>query len=125
MPYMPLGPCAYPRCPNRRASIKQRFCETHQKQTRKVDDARRGSAASRGYDAAWERLRVAWLNQHPLCEFCQERDKRVEPATVVDHIAPIVDAPSRRLDWTNLRSLCKHHHDAHTARTVGYGRRRG
>jgi hypothetical protein len=33
------------------------------------------------------------------------------------------EAPQRRLDETNLRPLCKHHHDAHTARQVGFAGR--
>jgi 5-methylcytosine-specific restriction enzyme A len=56
------------------------------------------------------------------CEDCDAGRIRVTPATVVDHIVPIADAPDRRLDWTNLRSMAKPCHDAYTARTPGWGR---
>lgn len=73
---------------------------------------RRGSAASRGYDATWRRLRAAHLAQHPLCRFCEQAG-RVTLATVVDHIDPFKgrDDP-RRLDPKNLASLCATHHNS-------------
>lgn len=83
-------------------------------------DSRRGSAASRGYDADWRRLRLQYLAAHPLCLFCADAD-RVEAATVVDHIVPIADRPDLRLDWSNLRPLCKPCHDRHTAREQAFG----
>jgi hypothetical protein len=78
-------------------------------------DARRGSAASRGYDGEWRKLRLAYLAQHPLCVMCDGPT----PATVVDHIISIAERPDLRLDWSNLRPLCKRHHDQHTAREQG------
>lgn len=83
-------------------------------------DKRRGSAASRGYDADWRRLRLAFLDANPLCRFCADAD-RVEAATVVDHIIAIADRPDLRLDWSNLRPLCKPCHDRHTAREQAFG----
>jgi 5-methylcytosine-specific restriction enzyme A len=83
----------------------------------------RGTAAQRGYDAHWRRLRALYLQRNPLCVVC-ESDGRCTPATVVDHIKPIAEEPELRLVESNLRSLCKHHHDQHTARTRGWGRAR-
>lgn len=88
----------------------------------RVRDSRRGSAASRGYDAAWRRCRSAFLLKHPLCQFC-ETAGRVEEATVVDHIITIEDRPDLRLDWSNLRPLCKPCHDRRTARDQAFGGR--
>jgi 5-methylcytosine-specific restriction enzyme A len=78
-------------------------------------DRRRGSAWSRGYDTAWQRLRRWHLSQHPLCADCETAGELVE-ATDVDHIEPFDgrDDP-RRLDPSNLRSLC---HSCHSRKTV-------
>ncbi len=86
---------------------------------RRDADARRGSAASRGYDGNWRRVRLAFLKAHPLCVFCRAAG-RVEAATVADHVVAVVDAPERRLDWSNLRALCKPCHDRRTATEQGF-----
>ena len=75
----------------------------------------------RPYDADWRKLRQAFLAEHPLCVMCAEEGRTGE-ATVVDHIVAIADEPSRRLDATNLRPLCKPHHDQRTAREQGFAR---
>lgn len=61
---------------------------------------RRPTAAKRGYDARWSRLRRAHLEEHPFCVKCTAFGE------IVDHIVPIADAPDRRLDPDNLRTLC-------------------
>lgn len=75
----------------------------------------RGSAASRGYDADWRRLRERHLADRPLCVACLE-DEVVEVAVEVDHVVPVRRAPERRLDPSNLQSLCRRCHAAKTAR---------
>jgi 5-methylcytosine-specific restriction protein A len=55
------------------------------------------------------------LAREPLCRFCTAKG-RVVPATVVDHIETINEAPHLRLDLDNLRSLCKPCHDERTMR---------
>ncbi len=67
-------------------------------------DANRPSAAKRGYDNSWRTLRAKHLVAHPYCVRCGAR------AIVADHIIPVRIAPHRRLDPTNLQSLCTHHH---------------
>lgn len=84
-------------------------------------DRRRGSAAARGYDAAWRRLRAAFLAANPLCRMC-EAEGRTTAAGVVDHIRPIAERPDLRLEWSNLQSLCQPHHDRDKQRE---DRRRG
>jgi 5-methylcytosine-specific restriction protein A len=73
-------------------------------------DQARGTAAERGYDSKWQRARVTFLAQHPLCIMC-EREQRVAAATVVDHIIP--HRGDRKLFWSrsNWQPLCKPHHD--------------
>ena len=72
-------------------------------------DQARGSAASRGYDRQWAKLRLAHLRANPLCVFCQRA------AVLVDHRVPIAVDPTRRLDPTNLRSCCDDCHQKLTA----------
>lgn len=93
---------------------------TQRQVAKKQADRRRGSAASRGYDAAWRRLRLAFLDANPLCRFCADAD-RVTAASVVDHIISFTERPDLRLDWSNLRPLCKPCHDRHTALEQAFG----
>jgi 5-methylcytosine-specific restriction enzyme A len=122
VPVLPLSPCSHPRCPGR-APFGKRYCEQHEKQTRKADNVRRGSAASQGYDAAWRKLRHAYLSRFPLCQ-CDDckASGAVVPADTVDHIEPITTHPHLRLSWDNLRSMAAAHHNRHTAKTRGWGK---
>ncbi len=70
----------------------------------------RKPAATRGYDAEWRRVRLQVLREEPLCRACVA-EGRITPAQVVDHIRTIHSAPSLRLERSNLRPLCKAHHD--------------
>ena len=106
MPASAPRPCSWPGCPD--LAVRGSRCDDHAA----VAARRKGSATSRGYDAAWRRVRSRHLRLHPLCE---------EPgcsalATVVDHIETIRDAPHLRLDHGNLRSYCALHHNHRTAR---------
>lgn len=89
---------------------------------KREQDARRGSSTSRGYGADWRRLRDAFLKKHPLCLFCDDVGLITE-ATVVDHIISFAERPDLRLEWSNLRSLCKECHDRRTARDQAFGGR--
>lgn len=88
-------------------------------------DARRGSAASRGYNGKWRAARDQFLRDNPLCAMDQTRGTH-GPATVVDHIvAPKLrearesgdaEASARAFqrfwDRDNWQALCKHCHDS-------------
>lgn len=52
------------------------------------------------YDWPWRRLRKRHLAQHPWCVRCGAR------GVDVDHVVPVRVAPHRRLDPTNLQTLC-------------------
>lgn len=122
MPIASPHPCARPGC----ACVVPRgtrYCPEHTQAHRRADDERRGSAHSRGYDADWRRFRAAWLARHPLCVVC-EADNVVRAGDVVDHIVSIADAPGRRLDPTNVRTLCSRHHNQRTGRDQAWGRGR-
>lgn len=73
------------------------------------------SAAARGYDEAWRKLRAQHLAAEPNCRKCALQGIE-EPARIADHIVPVRLAPDRRLDPTNLQSLCWSHHMQKTRR---------
>ncbi len=70
------------------------------------------------YDGAWRRLRAKFLAANPVC--CVPGCGF--PATEADHIVSVRECLQRRLDWSNLRGMCKPHHSARTAREQGWGR---
>lgn len=76
-------------------------------------DQERRSAHRRGYDAAWQKVRLQHLKAEPLCRHCLERGEIVV-ATDVDHIIPIRIDPDLRLDDSNLQSLCHYCHSKKT-----------
>ncbi|SMH60489.1 HNH endonuclease signature motif containing protein [Azospirillum agricola] len=78
-------------------------------------DQHRPSAAARGYDGAWRRVRKDFLAAHPAC--CAAGCS--QPATEVDHVQSIADRPELRLSWSNLRGFCKPHHSQRTGRDQG------
>jgi 5-methylcytosine-specific restriction endonuclease McrA len=64
------------------------------------------SAAARGYDAAWRRLRLAHLLAHPHCESCRHQG-RFTPATQVHHLQRFRGLHDPlRLDPRNCQSIC-------------------
>lgn len=76
-------------------------------------DRERGSASERGYDRTWARLRRAFLAEHPLCADCFPQ---LTPATEVHHLCKVSTHPELRLDWDNLRALCRECHRIRTER---------
>lgn len=67
-------------------------------------------------DARWQRLRIAYLADHPLCEEC-ETHGIVRAAVDVHHVDSFMDYEGARrievaLDYDNLRALCKECHQA-------------
>jgi 5-methylcytosine-specific restriction protein A len=73
----------------------------------------RPSAKERGYDDDWRALRKLHLAEEPNCRMCARLGKETA-ARMVDHIEPVSDAPHRRLDPSNLQSLCWPHHNSKT-----------
>jgi len=106
---VPKRPCAQPGCTE---LVTKGYCAAHAKVTRLYDE-HRGSAASRGYDAAWDRVKQKALERDGyLCQPCKRR-KLMRPATEVDHIVALVDGGAR-LDLNNLESTC---HSDHVSKT--------
>jgi hypothetical protein len=70
------------------------------------------SAAARGYDGDWRRLRADVLRAEPLCRLC-----RTAPATEVDHIQRFHSLHDPlRLSRGNCRPVCAPCHRRRTAR---------
>lgn len=114
MPYKPLKPCAIRSCSGR--ATHGRYCAAHAHlATRPPDD--RPSAAARGYDRKWRRVRAQYLKRHSDCVVCGA------PAEEVDHITPLSAGGTHA--WENLQAMCKAHHSQKTAsRDGGFGHSR-
>ena len=74
----------------------------------RVYDLARGSAAARGYDRRWRKVRKAKLGRQPLCERCKARGIAT-PAIEVDHIVPIREGGAPYA-MKNLASICRRCH---------------
>ena len=107
MPINPISACRHPGCAG--LGTERGYCPAHKKEKAKLEDLRRGSAASRGYNYRWQKYVKYYINNHPLCVKCKA------PADTVDHIIPIKgqDDP---LFWDpdNHQSLCIPCHSAKT-----------
>lgn len=78
MPRPTTKVCLEPGCPELTERGESR-CEPHRLARQRTDDKRRGTAAERGYDARWRRIRKAFLAAAPFCIDCGGI------ATVADH----------------------------------------
>lgn len=79
---------------------------------RKAGERPRASAAARGYDARWQKVRKRYARRNPLCEPCRAEGRAV-PLDVVDHVVPLA-AGGARLDPRNLQSMCNPCHGKKT-----------
>ncbi len=123
MPTAPLQLCVVPGCPE---LVAYGRCATHRADTRRAEDARRPSAARRGYGHAWRGIRADYLTDHPLCEGAAHRGAPLwarPAATDVDHRDGLGPAGSN--DPSNLEALCHSCHSIKTnAQDGGLGRPR-
>jgi 5-methylcytosine-specific restriction protein A len=99
--------CNWPGC-NELSS--DTYCPEHAKRAESKYSHERGSAASQGYDRDWQRVRLAYLRLHPLCEAC-DREGLTVPATIVHHVKAIKDSGDR-LSISNLMAVCHACHEA-------------
>ena len=104
MPRIPKRPCRHPGCPNLSDEV---YCKVHRSLYA------RDNATVRGYDARWRAARKRYLQRHPLCVECQREEKLV-PATVVDHIIPHRGDEALFWDVNNWQAMCKACHDRKT-----------
>jgi 5-methylcytosine-specific restriction enzyme A len=92
-------------------------CPAHKRAQRQPYDERRGTAHERGYGARWQKARKLFLSAHPICRRC-EKDGRLTPARVVDHIVPHRGDAVLFWDRSNWAPMCTPCHD----RKTGSGR---
>lgn len=78
-------------------------------------DRTRGSAHQRGYDSRWQRARLSFLADNPLCVECS-KGGRIAEATVVDHVKPHRGDNALFWDRSNWQALCKPCHDRKTGK---------
>ncbi|GLQ31653.1 HNH endonuclease [Litoribrevibacter albus] len=103
----------------------QRFCSDHKALHQETIDKQRGTAAQRGYGSRWQKARLGFLRNNPLCLHCHAEGLTIS-ATVVDHIIPHKGDMALFWDRANWQPLCKRHHDIKTAtEDGGFGRGRG
>lgn len=112
MPWLRKPTCHIPFCENE--SIGHGLCAVHERERKAHLDARRGSAAQRGYNSAWRIQRTRILAAHPTCALCPA------PATDVHHLIRRADGGLD--DASNLVPLCHAHHSQISA-TQGFARR--
>jgi 5-methylcytosine-specific restriction protein A len=74
------------------------------------------TTGERGYDYAWQKLRLRLLKtSHALCHDC-ENAGIVTASAELHHLQKIKHRPDLRLDPENLVGLCRRHHQARTSR---------
>jgi len=122
VPRRAASPCRYPGCIEIVRGVP--YCEAHAREVSRRYEAGRPSAAARGYNGTWRKLRAMVLARRPLCEDPMGRHGG-EPvvAAEVHHLIPLNRGGTN--DMGNLQALCKPCHGAITARTRGWGQGRG
>lgn len=111
MPWQPLRRCTEPGCFKR---VKSGKCELHKQAARRRQDRKRGTRRERGYTPEWDKYRLMYLKEHPLCVMCESKGI-YKPAKIVDHIIPI-DGGGDVLFWpqSNHQGLCTSCHSHKT-----------
>lgn len=84
-----------------------------------IADKYRGKTTERGYGADWRRLRRWVLSRSPLCQHCKDSPAgTITLAVDLHHIQSVKSCPERRLDPSNLISLCRSCHVKEEARLI-------
>jgi 5-methylcytosine-specific restriction protein A len=111
MPFKAKHGCSHPGCP---CLTDGRYCEAHTGDAEKYRaeanahynrNVRDKDAQAFYNGTPWRKLRAVKLRMKPICEECY-RQRRLTPATIVDHIQDIATRPDLRLDMENLQSIC-------------------
>jgi len=101
MPHRPPSPCAQRGC---RELCHGRYCPEHKrKEQYRYNHFERDPGTNQRYGRAWDIIRAAFLQAHPLCEQCQ-REGRLTAAVLAHHKIKITDGGTN--DWANLMALC-------------------
>lgn len=116
--------CASVGCKKVTTSRYCHSCKIQEESRRKENAKSRARSSAKRYDdkykkfygsSKWKELRTNKLKKDPLCEDCKSNGF-IRAGMDVDHIVEIKDDFSRRLDMTNLKTLCRSCHVAKTSR---------
>ncbi len=117
MPIKPKRPCSKPGCPE---LTTRRFCDKHQAEgeterteaAKHYDKYKRDQQARMFYKSrAWQAARLrALIRDNFLCQDCI-KDNRITQADTVHHRVEISRDWSKRLQLSNLVSLCASCHN--------------
>lgn len=117
MPNKPLKPCNKIGC---NELTKNRYCDKHEQEEKKIkadgnsyyDKNKRNQETNVFYHSkAWIKTRqVALLRDNYLCQHCL-KEKKITKADMVHHIVEVKKDWSKRLELSNLKSLC---HSCHS-----------
>lgn len=112
-------PCTFPGCTSLTQGTR---CDAHPYPERYRAPDVRESAAARGYDSQWRKVRDLHLASEPLCRMCA-KEGRTTSGELVDHIQPLM-LGGDRLGTHNLQTLCRRCHALKTASENAAGRAR-
>ena len=115
MPTAPRRPCLAPGCPEW-ADPGSAYCPEHRPAVR--DRYNRPEYHGLYRLSRWKQAARRWLRVHPLCVEC-ERQGRVEPGVVVDHVIPHRGDTVRFWNQDNWQTLCARCHNRKTAAERG------
>ena len=109
------------------AEKAQRRIEERERENKRARDRRYSKKRDPEIEAfynskEWRQLRAYKISQDYMCEECEGDPK---PAVDVHHVVPIREDWSRRLDITNLHSVCAACHSKHHPRPTRGGRTHG
>ena len=105
MPRKPKRPCSYPGCSH---LTDGQYCDEHRKIAQHYYNRyQRDPDTQKRYGRAWRRIRLQYIQAHPLCEQC-ELEGRLTLAEEVHHILPLANGGTN--DEDNLVALCKSCH---------------
>lgn len=106
--------CNYPRCGC--LTDGDTYCVEHSSSNSVAYNTIRGCEQTLYNSTAWKKLRKQKLTESPLCEHCAIVNEFVI-ANVVHHIVEVKHDWNKRLDMSNLVSLCNTCHARIHAKT--------
>ncbi len=117
MPNTARRPCAFQSC---KAVVRTKYCSTHQHLQTKYNSessrVSRGTTTEQGYGTVWQKVRLNYLNKHPLCAACELRGIQ-RAANEVHHKIPL--RQDGKNNEENFESLCKSCHSRLTRKQSG------
>ena len=115
MPYAAPQLCTYPGCSTLTQGGR---CREHRRQERREHARNRPNPAAMGYGHEWRKASRRFLQENPLCVYCQQAG-RIQASEVTDHIVPHKGDMALFWDRTQWQALCWRCHSSKTAREDG------